>query len=356
MNLSGNASTEIMTSIDTQLQATQPQPALITAQPPDISEMSDAFRPLQISACRQETPDIVCFELRSRSGERLAKFEAGAHIDIEVAPGLIRQYSLLNDPAENDRYVIGVLKDSKSRGGSIAMHQFKTGDTVNIAGPRNHFPLHHGAAPGLLLAGGITPLLAMAQTLNREGRNFRLHYCVRSLSQAAFLSTLKDGPLASSISLHCDDGAVAQRLDLEAVLTAQPPDTHIYVCGPAGFMNWCIETALQSGFSEAQIHREYFKAPETAGQSDQAFNIQLASSGKIFHVPGTASILSVLRDHGIDVPASCETGVCGTCLTGVLGGTPDHRDVYLSAQERAANNIILPCCSRSATPLLILDL
>jgi len=320
--------------------------------------MSELFRPLQISSCHAETADIVRFELRSRTGESLPKFEAGAHIDIEAAPGVIRQYSLLNDPAEHDRYVIGVLKDSKSRGGSIAMHQFKTGDAVNIAGPRNHFPLHNGTAPSLLLGGGIgiTPLLSMAQTLYREGRRFSLHYCVRSLSQAAFLLQLNDSPFASSISVHCDDGDATQRLNLEAVLTAQPPDTHIYICGPAGFMSWCIDTALQTDFPEAQIHREYFKAAETAGQSEHAFDIQLASSGKIFHIPGTASILSVLRDHGIDIATSCETGVCGTCLTGVLGGTPDHRDVYLTAQERAANDVILPCCSRAASPLLILDL
>jgi len=358
LNPTGNASKEIMTSIDSDLKNILPQPAFIIAQPRDIRDMSDAFRPLQISSRHAETPDIVRFELRAAAGEQLPKFEAGAHIDIEAAPGLIRQYSLLNDPAENDRYVIGVLKDSNSRGGSIAMHQFKTGDTVNIAGPRNHFPLHEGAAPSLLLAGGIgiTPLLSMARTLNREGRGFTLHYCVRSRSHAAFLSQLNDGPFASSISVHCDDGEAAQRLDLEAVLSAQPPETHIYVCGPAGFMSWCIEKSLQAGFPEAQIHREYFKAPETAPQGDQGFNVQVASSGKIFHVPGTASILSVLREQGIDIPTSCETGVCGTCLTGVLGGTPDHRDVYLTAQERAANDIILPCCSRSASPLLILDL
>jgi len=320
--------------------------------------MNEPFRLLQITSRHAETPDILSFELRAQTGEALSRFEAGAHIDIEAGPGFIRQYSLLNDPAERDRYVIGVLKDPKSRGGSVAMHQLKIGDTVAIAGPRNHFPLHAGAAPSLLLAGGIgiTPLLCMAQTLHRESKPFSLHYCVRSLQQAAFLSYLSEKPFFSSVSLHCDDGDDVQRLNLEAVLTAQPPDTHLYICGPAGFMDWCIETALRTGFPETQIHREYFKAAETAGQSDHAFDVELASSGKVFHIPSTASILSVLRDHGIEIPTSCETGVCGTCLTGVLGGTPDHRDVYLSAQERAANDIILPCCSRAISPRLILDL
>jgi len=320
--------------------------------------MSESSRLLQIALCHAETPDIIRFELRALTGAPLPKFEAGAHIDVEAAPGVIRQYSLLNDPAEDDRYIIGVLKDPKSRGGSIAMHQLKTGDAVKIAGPRNHFPLHGGDAPSLLLAGGIgiTPLLSMAQTLYREGRPFALHYCVRSLAQAAFLSHLKESPYSSFVSLHCDDGDAAQRLNLEVVLKAQPAGTHIYICGPAGFMSWCIDTALQAGFSEAQIHREYFKAVEVVSQSDQAFDVQLASSGKIFHIPGTASILSVLREQGIEIHSSCETGVCGTCLTGVLGGTPEHRDVYLSAQERAANDVILPCCSRAASPLLILDL
>jgi vanillate O-demethylase ferredoxin subunit len=320
--------------------------------------MSESYRVLKISARHAETADIVRIELRSQTGEPLPRFEAGAHIDIEAAPGVIRQYSLLNDPAENDRYVIGVLKDAKSRGGSIAMHQLNAGDAVHIAGPRNHFPLHNGDAPSLLIAGGIgiTPLLSMAQTLYREGRPFSLHYCIRSRAQAAFLSYLNDSPFSSSVFLHRDDGDADQRLNLEALLTAQPAGTHIYICGPGGFMSWCIDTALETGYPEAQIHREYFKPAETVGHTDHAFDVQLASSGKVFHIPSTASILRVLRDHGIDILTSCETGVCGTCLTGVLGGTPEHRDVYLSPQERAANDVILPCCSRAASPLLILDL
>jgi vanillate O-demethylase ferredoxin subunit len=320
--------------------------------------MSDLFRLLQIVSRHAETPDIVSFELRAQSGEKLLPFDAGAHIDVQVAPGMIRQYSLLNDPAERDRYVIGVLKDPNSRGGSIAMHQLKAGDTIGIAGPRNNFPLHSGGAPSLLLAGGIgiTPLLCMAETLHREGKPFSLHYCVRSVRQAAFLSYLREKPYFSSIALHCDDGDDAQRLNLKAVLAAQPADTHIYICGPAGFMSWCIETALETGYTDAQIHREYFKASETDSETDNAFNVQLSSNGKIYHIPNKASILSVLRSEGIDIQTSCETGVCGTCLTGVLDGTPDHRDVYLTPQERAANNLILPCCSRALSPLLVLDL
>jgi vanillate O-demethylase ferredoxin subunit len=135
------------------------------------------------------------------------------------------------------------------------------------------------------------------------------------------------------------------------------PGTHLYICGPAGFMAWCLEAAARAGVPDAQVHVEYFEAAEPADtKTEIEFDIKLASSGATLKVPQNVSILSVLRDHGIAVPASCETGVCGTCLTQVLAGEPDHRDVYLSKQERAAGDVILPCCSRALSPLLILDI
>jgi vanillate O-demethylase ferredoxin subunit len=316
------------------------------------------MRSVRVAARRQETQDIVSFDLADPTGAPLPAFTAGAHIDIEAAPGIIRQYSLLNDPAERHRYQVGILKDSTSRGGSVAMHAIQPGDMLRIAGPRNHFELYAGAHETLLLAGGIgiTPLLCMARQLHRAGQAFALHYCVRSAAHAAFLDELRGTPFAGNVHIHMDDGAAEQRLNLNAVLAAHTPDTHIYVCGPGGFMTWCIETASASGVADARIHREYFKATPAPGAADAVFEVQLASSGAVFKVPANTSILQVLRENGVNLPASCETGVCGTCLTGVLSGVPEHRDMYLTKEERAAGDVILPCCSRAACGLLVLDI
>jgi vanillate O-demethylase ferredoxin subunit len=321
--------------------------------------MTALSRQLRVAARRQETEDIVTFDLVDSQGGDLESFTAGAHIDIEAAPGLVRQYSLLNDPAERHRYRIGVLRDSASRGGSKAMHRLAVGDIVYIAGPRNHFELHPGAHHTWLLAGGIgvTPLLCMAQQLYRDNGQFTFDYCVRSPAQAAYVGELQAGPFAVSVHVHYDDGADQQRLHIDERLAAMAPDTHIYICGPAGFMAWCIAAAARAGVPESQVHVEYFKAAEQADKNTEIeFDIKLASSGATLKIPKDASILSVLRNHGISVPASCETGVCGTCLTYVLAGKPDHRDVYLSKEERAAGDVILPCCSRALSPLLVLDI
>lgn len=322
-------------------------------------DMSALSRQMRVTARRQETEDIVTLDLCDPADGELPSFSAGAHIDIEAGPGLIRQYSLLNDPAERNRYRIGVLRDRASRGGSQAMHRLAVGDIVYIAGPRNHFELHAGPHHTWLLAGGIgvTPLLCMAQQLQADNRTFTLDYCVRSAAQAAYVSALQEAPFAGSVHVHLDDGAEAQRLHIDERLAMMAPGTHIYICGPAGFMAWCIAAAARAGVPHAQVHVEYFKAAEPADAgTDLEFDIKLGSSGATLHVPPHASILSVLRDHGITIPASCETGVCGTCLTPVLAGRPDHRDVYLSKQEREAGDVILPCCSRALSPLLVLDI
>jgi vanillate O-demethylase ferredoxin subunit len=321
--------------------------------------MNALARQMRISARRQETDDIVTLDLTDPAGGELPPFAAGAHIDIEAAPGLVRQYSLLNDPAERNRYRIGVLLDRASRGGSQAMHRLAAGDIIYVAGPRNHFELHADAPYSWLLAGGIgvTPLLCMARQLHTEKRDFMLDYCVRSAAQAAYVDVLRAPPFSDSALIHYDDGDEAQLLHIDDRLAAMAPGTHIYICGPAGFMAWCTDAAARAGVPDAQVHVEYFKAAEQSdAKTESAFEIRLVSSGATLNVPANTSILSVLRDHGIAVPASCETGVCGTCLTPVLAGTPDHRDVYLSKQEREAGDVILPCCSRAFSPLLVLDI
>ena len=313
---------------------------------------------VKVLAKTEEAEGICSFELAALPGETLPPFEAGAHIDVHVAPGLVRQYSLCNDPTETQRWRIAVLHEPASRGGSAGMHSLvNAGDTLRISTPRNLFGLAP-RGPSLLMAGGIgiTPLLAMAQVLHREGRSFHLHCCARTASRLAFRRWIMDAPFARHASFHLDDGDAAQKLDAEAVLRDAAPNTHLYVCGPGGFMDHVLGTARRLGWPEERLHREYFAAGPVDASADQAFDIALARQGKRFSIPAGKSVLEVLLAAGVDIPSSCEAGVCGTCLTRVLDGTPDHRDSFLTDEERRANDQFTPCCSRSRSPVLVLDL
>lgn len=308
---------------------------------------------------RVEAEGICSFELVHPEGQALPAFSAGAHVDVHVAPGLVRQYSLCNDPATRDHYRIAVLREPQSRGGSLGMHeQVQVGKTLTISAPRNHFELACGAARSLLLAGGIgiTPIWAMAQALHARGEDFALHYCGRSAQRMAFLPALTEAAFAARVQLHADDGAPARRFDADALLAAPQAGTHLYVCGPAGFMHHVLDTARRHGWPEAQLHREFFAGTATAQESDGAFNVRLASSGQSYTIPKDKSVLEVLTAAGVDVPYSCESGICGSCLTRVLEGVPEHRDSFLTDSERAANDQFTPCCWRAQTPLLVLDL
>ena len=303
--------------------------------------------------------DICAFELQSASGTPLPPFSAGAHIDVQLGAGLIRQYSLCNNPNDTHRYLIGVLRDPGSRGGSIAMHALTEGDLIEISEPKNHFPLHPEATHSILLAGGIgvTPLLCMAERLAHAGASFEMHYCCRDPQRAAFRERLAQTDLKDRVRLYFDDAPPGERIDLATLLNTPAARTHVYVCGPAGFIDAVLKTAKAAGWSETSLHREYFTAatPSPSGTGG-AFKVQLASTGQVIDIAPEQSVLAALAACGINLPTSCEQGVCGTCLTRVLSGEPDHRDVYLTEEERAANDQFLPCCSRSKSPLLMLDI
>jgi vanillate O-demethylase ferredoxin subunit len=321
--------------------------------------MNPPWLSVRIVARRQETAEIVVLDLAAEDGAALPDFAAGAHIDVEIRPGLVRQYSLCALPAGDGRYRIGVLRDPASRGGSVALHGLDVGAPLRIGAPRNQFTLAPGAHETLLLAGGIgvTPLLCMAEALHRDARSFSLHYCARSAARAAFLPLLAAAPYAARVRRYFDDGADTQRLDIAAVLAGAAPGSHLYVCGPGGFMAWVLEAAERAAWPAARVHREYFKAePIVQPAGDRAFHIRLARSGRVLEVPADRSIVAVLRAHGVELPISCEAGVCGTCLTGVLAGEPDHRDLYLTAAEHDRGDQMLPCCSRARSDLLVLDL
>ncbi|HTR08619.1 MAG TPA: PDR/VanB family oxidoreductase [Paraburkholderia sp.] len=301
--------------------------------------------------------DICLFELASADGSPLPAFEAGAHIDVHVG-GFVRQYSLCNSPADGAVYRIGVLRDLASRGGSIAMHALAAGTILEISTPKNHFPLDEHAAHTILIAGGIgiTPLMAMAEQLREAGRAFELHYCAREPARAAFRERLAERGFAEHTRFYFDSEGPEARLDLARVLAQPHAGTHVYVCGPAGFIDAVLGAATNAGWPAQNVHREYFGAAQPPTHANGAFQVTLASCQRVIDVPAGTTIVEALRAGGIEVPVSCEQGVCGTCITRVLEGVPDHRDLYLTDEEREANDQLLPCCSRARTPMLVLDL
>ncbi|WP_248732495.1 PDR/VanB family oxidoreductase [Pseudomonas sp. MWU13-2517] len=305
-----------------------------------------------------EAQDICSYELARVDGNLLPAFSAGAHIDVHLPGGLIRQYSLCNHPEERHRYLIGVLKDPASRGGSRSLHeQVHPGSRLTISEPRNLFPLVHAARRSVLFAGGIgiTPILCMAERLAHTGADFELHYCARAGERAAFVQRLKASSFAERVFLHFDEQPHTA-LNAAEVLAAPADDVHLYVCGPGGFMQHVLDSARALGWREDCLHREYFSAAPVDGSLDGRFSVQLGSSGEVFEIPADKSVVQVLESHGIEIPVSCEQGICGTCLTRVLEGLPEHRDLFLTEQEQALNDQFTPCCSRSKTPLLVLDL
>jgi len=302
-----------------------------------------------------EAEGVVSLTLRDLNGECLPEFAPGAHVDVRLKDGLVRQYSLSNDPADRSHYRIGVFHTPDSRGGSRAVHEeLFVGQLVRISRPRNNFPLSGDAKRSILIAGGIgvTPLLSMAAHLYRQGATFDLHYCTRSASRTAFRAEIESfGPRAA---FYHDDDPANGRFDIEAVLQVPAPNTHVYVCGPKGFMDFVTQAAARLGWPAAQVHVEHFGAEiDTDGEP---FTVVAARSGQTVDVAPGQTIAEALATVGIVFDTSCRSGVCGTCLTRVIEGTPDHRDLVLTEVEKASNEKITICCSRSRSRQLVLDI
>ena len=320
--------------------------------------MNASQRTVRIGRKTAEAVDICSFELVDPEGRALPPFSAGSHIDVHLPDGLVRQYSLANDPRDTHSYLIAVLRDANSRGGSSGMHALEEGATIAISDPKNHFALAHSAQHSILIAGGIgiTPILCMAERLAHVGASFDLHYCTRSPERTAFAERIRSSNFADQAHLHHDDGPPDQKFDATAAVGQPRDDVHLYVCGPTGFMDWVLGTARELGWPDTRLHREYFAGVATASADDGAFEVQLASSGAVIRVAPDQSVVAALAAAGVSVAVSCEQGVCGTCLTRVIDGTPDHRDMYLTPEEQALCDQFTPCCSRSRTPRLVLDL
>ncbi|RPH44399.1 MAG: 4Fe-4S dicluster domain-containing protein [Burkholderiales bacterium] len=303
--------------------------------------------PVVLRRREEMAADLARYELVAVDGGELPAWDAGAHVDVVVAPEYLRPYSLAGDPADRSRYVLGVLREPKGRGGSALMHRvFREGRRVFVSPPRNHFPLDEGASHVLLFAGGIgvTPLLAMAHRLHAIGRPFALHYSVPSRSGAGFLDDLRDAPWHASAHLHVkDEGG---RADLEALVPPWVEGLRLYTCGSARYMDAVFEAARVRGWPDDALHREHFSVPEAPERERHPFALVIASSGRRIEVAADENGTDALARAGIAIDTKCSDGLCGVCARPYRSGVVDHRDLVLSARERAGKVVL--CCSRAA--------
>lgn len=309
---------------------------------------------LRIAAKRMLTDDICELTLVDPSGARLPPFTAGAHVTVETPSGARRRYSLANDPQETDRYVIAVKREPEGRGGSVAMvERTEEGGELRVAAPVNEFPLLP-APRYLLIAGGIgiTPILSMARQLAREGRpDFHVIYCTRSPKATAYRDVVSGPEFAGRVTIHHDEGEPDKAYDFWERL-AEPDKSFVYCCGPASLME---EVKGMTGHWPLKaVHFEDFKPTEAIRADDRPFAVVLAKSGERVEVPAGQTILDALRGAGRRLPSSCESGVCGTCKTRLLGGEPDHRDLVLRPDEQ--RDWVMTCVSRARSEELVLDL
>jgi ferredoxin-NADP reductase len=315
---------------------------------------------VRVERISRETPEILAFELAHPWGRTLPGYEAGAHIDVHMPGGFSRQYSLArwssNAPSNAASYVIGVKREAASRGGSASMHErVREGDLLAISAPRNTFPLREEARHHLLLAGGIgmTPLLAMAQALAARGADFTLCVFARSEEHLAFAGALRDPALAPHLRLQLDQGDASQRIDLHTLLADRAPDAHLYVCGPGGFMQAVRDAAAH--WPEDALHAEYFAAPTDANATTGLpFTLKLLQRGISVPVAADQTAVDALHEVGIDIPVSCQQGLCGTCVVDGDGEGAEHRDFCLTGSERRTR--VALCCSRAKGQELVLQL
>lgn len=305
-----------------------------------------------------EADDIISVDLRPAPDVVFPAFAAGSHIDLHLPNGMVRSYSLCNNSEERHRYVVGVLKDRASRGGSRCVHeQLRVGMRITISVPRNLFALHEDATHSVLVAGGIgvTPVLCMARRLKDLGHSFEFLYFARSRKSAAFVAEIE--ALGVPVTWHFDDEKGGPP-DLTALLGKRPitASEHYYACGPAVMLDNFEKTCAALGHANAHIER--FTAVEVAAADDakKTFTVELRRSGQMFEVTPDTTLHKRLIEINADVPFSCEEGICGSCETKVLEGVPDHRDMVLTDAERAANKAMMVCVSGCKSDRLVLDI
>lgn len=316
---------------------------------------------VQVHSIRHEAENILSFELVDPGGALLPEFQPGAHVDVHLKAGLIRQFSLCSPPWKLASYRIAVLLETHSKGGSEYMHhQVKIGDILNISTPKCKFKLASNAARHVLVAGGIgiTPILCMVHCLERQLSNYVLHYCTRTIEKTAFREEIENLVKCGEVQFHFDGGDPSKGLDLHKTLAVQEPGSHLYYCGPGGLMQAASDASAH--WEPGTVHFEYFTSESLPvrdsdiSKENREFQVRLAKSNVLYTVPVGKSIVEVLRENDIWVDTSCEEGICGTCLTRYLEGEPEHRDMVLDEDDR--RDYVLICCARSKTPELVLDL
>ncbi|WP_186828379.1 PDR/VanB family oxidoreductase [Pseudomonas chlororaphis] len=310
---------------------------------------------LRVAGIASAAREALVVELRDPAGGELPPFTPGAHIELHLPDGLVRQYSLCDDARRRDRYRVGVGLAPASRGGSRYIHQeLRVGDLLEVTPPRNHFPLCEDATELVFFAGGIgiTPILSMILWCEANDRPWHLFYLVRSRERAAFLEPF--AAYADKVTLHTDEEAGAL-FDVAATVARLPAQAHLYTCGPMPLM-LAVEAAAKK-YPAEQVHFEWFSPRQIdPAQADAPFTLKLARSGQCLEVPADRSILQVLEANGVRVESSCREGTCASCETRVLSGVPEHRDSVLSTAERSSNRTLMVCVSRACSAVLELDL
>ncbi len=307
---------------------------------------------LSVHAARPLAERVVELELRAADGQPLPAWTPGAHVDLVLPGDVVRSYSLAGNPADRHAWHIAVLLESNGRGGSRAIHQLKAGDAVRVRAPRNNFALKPAPAYHFLASGiGITPLLPMIDAVRAQGLPWRLDVVGRTREQLAYLDRVE--PHAQA---HVHLTARAGRPDLAALLAASDAEAAVHACGSQSFL-LALESAAQA--AGRAIHAEWFAprpgARQGAEGSFEAFTVRLERSKvEVAVLPGQ-SIIDACAEAGVTIPASCFEGTCGSCLSNVLDGVPDHRDSFLSPTERKSNCLMAACVSKSMTRKLTLD-
>jgi vanillate O-demethylase ferredoxin subunit len=318
----------------------------------------DILRPVIVAKKTEEAHNIVSFELVDPEGAELPAFSAGSHIDVTIPGGFMRQYSLCNAQSERNRYVIGVWRDANSRGGSKAMHEaVNVGDTLQVGQPRNRFEVPSGTKRALLLARGVgvTPILSIADHLKARGIPFELHYVYALMSPGSFDSMIKASSFAEDTKHYYEVSEQNQLLKPADLLAGQPEGTQLFICGADWWQDPIIKVATDKGWPDECIHVERFTAKLAAPVLDKVFDVKIASTDKVYKIPGDKTLAAALEEKGVKIPTSCEQGVCGTCKVKVLEGEVDHRDKRLKPEEKA-EGLMLACVSRAKGNMLVLDL
>ena len=331
------------------------QVPLHLAEVPEAPSGRQAALRVQVRRKWETEAGVAAFELAPIEGV-LPTFQPGAHIDVHLPNGLVRQYSITNGPGETSYYRLGVKLEPDSTGGSVCLHKtVRVGDVLAISEPRNNFPLRRDSTRTVLVAGGIgiTPLLAMAQALDRMSLPFELHCFVQSAEHVAFADVV-DG-LGGSVVRHLGLSPDETVAEIRRLVASYESFANLYVCGPGPMLEAVRREASAAGWPDEAVHFEYFKNTNEIDDSS-TFEVALARSALTVTVPSGSTILEVLRESGVPLPSSCEQGACGTCVATVLEGEPDHQDVYLNDSDHEAGDRIMTCVSRALSDRLVLDL